>query len=183
MSKNNTSIRNTKVLACCALFIAISIICGKYLKVSVGEIMRFSLENLTVILSGILFGPVSGALVAVLADILGCILVGFSINPIVTLGAASIGIISGVVSKLCNKLPLAFKLSLTVFVSHIIGSVILKTIGLADWYAVELGISFNVLLLWRLVNYIIVGFTEYVILLILLSRKGFTKQINTIIQK
>ena len=142
-------------------------------------------ENLTIILAGIMFGPIIAALVALLADFLGCILVGFGINYIVMAGAVSIGIISGTLYKLSSKskLPLSIRLALTVFSSHIIGSVLIKTIGLAKWYSLTYALSFEALLLWRLLNYIVVGTVEYIILFILLRRRSFNKQINSIIEK
>ena len=177
MSKNKRSLSNPRVLACSALFIALSIVCGKYLKIPVGDILRFSFENLPIILSGIMFGPVCAAIVALLADILGCVLVGYAINPIVTLGAVAIGLISGFISKPANKLPLSLRLALTVFTSHLIGSVLIKTFGLSQWY----DISLPVLMLWRLLNYVIVGIVEYLLLYLLLSRYTFIKQMNSII--
>ena len=179
MSKKEKALRKTKLLACSALFIALSIVCGKYLKIPVGDILRFSLENLPIILSGYAFGPIYAAIIALVADLLGCVLVGYAVNPLVTLGGVAIGIISGVVPMIAKKLPLALKLAVTVFLSHVIGSVLIKTIGLAQWY----DMSLHILMLWRLLNYLVVGIAEYLILYFLLSRKAFINQINSIIGK
>ncbi len=57
--------------------------------------IRISFENLTILMAGIMFGPLVGMTVGICADVIGCIIVGYAINPLVTLGAASIGLISG----------------------------------------------------------------------------------------
>ena len=84
-----------KVMVCVALFVAMSIVCGKYLAIGVGNVLRFSFENMPIILSGLMFGPVVGIFAGVAADIVGCVLVGYALNPIVTIGAAAVGGVSG----------------------------------------------------------------------------------------
>ena len=54
---------------------------------------------------------------------------------------------------------------------------LIKTFGLSQWY----DISLPVLMLWRLLNYVIVGIVEYLLLYLLLSRNTFIKQMNSII--
>jgi ECF transporter S component (folate family) len=158
------------VLACSALFVALSIVCGKYLAIPFGNILRFSFENLPIILSGVLFGPIAAAVVGALADILGCILVGYSINPLVTAGAISIGVISGAVYRIMKKAPSALKLALSVAAAHVVGSVVIKTFGLAAWY----DIPTLELMLWRLLNYVIVGTLEFIILYAVLKVKAIS---------
>ena len=91
------NVTNLKILAVSALFAAISFICGKFLAISIGETIRFSFENLPLILIGIVFGPTVGALTAVVADIVGCLLRGYAINPLLTAAAAFIGFFEGLI--------------------------------------------------------------------------------------
>lgn len=159
--------RRIIVLACSALFVALSIICGKYLAIPFGNILRFSFENLPIILSGVLFGPLMGALVGALADLLGCILVGYAINPLVTAGAVAVGLLSGIIFRVTKKLPVGINLCLTVAVAHIVGSVVIKTFGLSVWYDIPL----YELMLWRFFNYLIVGILEFLLLYAILRVK------------
>ena len=127
MKKNSSKAKiavfgNLKTLVICSLFVAISIVCGKYLAIRGGDILRFSFENLPIILAGIAFGPLAGAVVGVVADLLGCLLVGYAINPI-------------------YSIPL-FEL-----------------------------------MLWRLLNYVIVGVLEGVIICIMLKNKTLRAQL------
>lgn len=175
MKKSKSSLILTTSLA---LLSAISIIAGKYLAIPGGEVLRFSFENLPIIFAGMAFGPISGALVGVVADLVGCVLVGYTINPVVTAGAVSIGIISGLASLVLRKLslPLSLRCIVSVSLAHSVGSVIIKTIGLAVFYSMPI----EILMLWRLLNYVIVGSVEGAILYILLKNKLIIGQIESI---
>ena len=170
---NKTSLNISITLA---LLVAISIICGKFLAFRVGDILRFSFENLPIIFAGVAFGPVAGALVGVVADLLGCVMVGYAINPIVTIGAVALGAVAGGIPMILKKIKLDRKLALAISVisAHLIGSVIIKTAGLAAVYAMP----YFALMLWRGINYIIVGGVEYFILVALFSSKGVLMQLN-----
>ena len=60
-----------RVMVAAALFIAMSIILGKFLAINVGGSIRISLENLPVLMAGIFFGPFVGAAVGIGADVIG----------------------------------------------------------------------------------------------------------------
>ena len=163
-----------RIMTISALLCAMSIILGKYLAIRGGEVLRFSFENLPILLSGMMFGPLVGAAVGVVADLVGCLLVGYAINPIVTLGAALIGLSSGVLYALTEKLPLGVRVTLSVTVAHLLGSVLLKTLGLAAFYSMPLG----VLLLWRLLNYVIVGALEVLLCAAVLKNRALARLVR-----
>ncbi len=173
MKKSKFSIRLTATLAMLA---AVSIICGKYLAISGGEVLRFSLESMPIIFAGIAFGPVAGAAVGAVADIVGCLLVGYTINPIVTAGAAAIGLISGIMPIMLKRVKLDPRLVavITVATAHLVGSVLIKTVGLAVYYSMPLW----ALMLWRALNYLIVGIIDGTVVFVLLKSKGVRMQIS-----
>ena len=146
---------------------ALSIVFGKYLAIRGGDIMRFSFENLPLLLSGMLLGPAIGTMTAIVADLVGCVLVGYSINPLVTLGGAAIGLLGGVLYRWLSKSSLAIRVAVSVISSHVVGSVLIKTWGLAAFY----DMPFYALLLWRLLNYVIVGAVECVVVYYVMSNK------------
>ena len=158
-----------------AMLVAISIIMGKYLAIRGGDILRFSFENLPIIFAGVAYGPISGILVGVVADLVGCVLVGYAINPIVTLGAAAIGAVAGITFSLLKKLAFGngIALCLTVTLSHIIGSVLIKTFGLSIFYDMPIWM----LMVWRLLNYFIVGGIEAFVLIVLSKNKEIAARI------
>ena len=159
-----------------SLLVAMSIVFGKYLAVNVGEAMRFSFENLPIILTGMMFGPIVGLVAGVVSDLIGCLLVGYAINPLVTIGAATIGFLSGLVYLLMNKTkaPYCIKIALPIFCAHLFGSVIIKTIGLSQWYQMP----FEIFLLWRVLNYAIIGILEFILLYFVMKNKSVKAQLN-----
>ena len=172
-AQRGNSIRVTVTLSALA---AIGIILGKFLAINVTEFMRFSLENITIIFAGIVFGPALGAAVGAVQELVGCIAVGYAINPIITLGSASIGAISGAMFLLLKKRGLYVRISLSVLCAHLVGSVIIKSLGLSWYYGIMLGAA----VAWRLLNYIIVGAVEAILLCYLLKSKQLLTQINKI---
>ena len=160
------------------MLVAISILCGKYLAIRGGDVMRFSLENMPIIFAGMVFGPLAGLAVGVVADLVGCLMVGYTINPLVTIGAGIIGLTSGVIPMIFKKTAIrpSIIIAITVSVAHILGSVVIKTVGLAAYY----DMPFLILMLWRILNYLIVGGIDGVVLHLLLNNKGIRMQIKEI---
>lgn len=164
-------LRSVKTLVICALFTALSIIFGKFLNIPVGETIRFSFENTPIFLSGILFGPIISGIVAFVSDILGSILRGYAINPVITLGAVFTSVTGAFLFKLFKNLPVFLRLFLSVGIAHILGSVIIKTIGLSLYT----GTSFMVLLPMRAINYSIMIIIDTLVLFFLLKNRSFKK--------
>ena len=163
-----------KIMVMAAIFVAISIVCGKYLAIPGGNVLRFSFENLPILMSGIAFGPAVGAAVGIVADLVGCFLVGYTVNPILTVASALMGVFGGVIFRLCKKWSIFPRLTLTVTLSHLICSVGIKTVGLSAFYSIPLW----ELMLWRLLNYIIVGALELTLIYILVKNKAVRKQLG-----
>lgn len=156
---------STKIIVRLALFAAISLVLGKYLQIPVGDSIRISFENLTIILAGYLYGPLCGALCGTVADIVGCILVGYSINPVITLGAATIGFLSGVFGRHgIAKVP---KLWLSVVAAHTVGSVVIKSAGLYLYFATPLP-----MLALRIPTYVLIGALEYALIRFCINHRG-----------
>lgn len=161
--------------ASCALLAALSIIFGKYLSIST-ELFRISFENLTVILAGILLGPLSGAVTGACADIVGSLMVGYTINPIITVGAAATGCVSGAVFILMRRLGALRMRAVypSVMCGHLLGSVMIKSAGL--WWYYKQPIA---LLAWRVPLYAVIGSAEAYIILLLLSNRGFMSAVSS----
>ena len=168
-----------------AILAAMSIILGKFLQIPnpFQEFIRISFENLPIILGGIALGPVAGAVIGTVADLIGCVAYGYSINPIITVGAATIGAISGLVSNYIIKQPLSLKIILSAAPAHLVGSVLIKSFGLASWYLAKYELGMMEFILWRLLNYTLVAIAECVILYILLRNRAFSKQMERLLKK
>ena len=165
-----------KTLVALSALSAIGIILGKFLAFNVTEFMRFSLENISIIFAGIVFGPIEGLIVGAVQDLVGCLAVGYTINPIITLGCALTGCLSGLIYSLAKRVRFYPRVILSVIPAHLAGSVLVKTWGLSLFYS----LPFVPTLLWRILNYVIVGSAEIIILSILLKSKRLLSEINKI---
>ena len=165
-----------------ALLAALSIVLGKYLSIST-PLFRLSFENLPILMAGIFLGPLAGGIVGGVADLLGCVLVGYTINPIITLGGILVGVLSGLVALLAKPLsghldhspstPRPLAIWCAVGVAHIVGSMLVKSIGLSVYYGAPLST-----LVWRVPLYIVVGAAEGTVLVLLARNKLFTGELN-----
>ena len=65
-SKNKLLFGSLKIMACASILAAMSIVLGKYLAFNVTQDIRISFENLPIMIAGIFFGPVVGAVILTL---------------------------------------------------------------------------------------------------------------------
>ena len=149
---------------CCAVSVVIGWLCKLALTFA-GGALRITFENLPLILCSALLGPLWSAACGVASDIVSCILAGNAINPVITLGTVCVCAISGVFFRYIIKRKSFPMILLSVFVSHAVGSVGVKTYGLSLY-----GIPAQVLLL-RIPLYICIAAAESYLLWLLLRNK------------
>lgn len=125
-----------RMIAMLAILAAASVVLGKFLQIPIGDSIRISFENLPILFAGLVFGPIGGGVTGLVADLVGCIAVGYEINPVITLGAVSVGLVAGIMSRFFVREGKAslWRVLICVLFAHIIGSVILKSAGLRLWY-------------------------------------------------
>ncbi|MBO5162824.1 MAG: folate family ECF transporter S component [Ruminococcus sp.] len=170
---------NVRVMIISGLLVALSIVFGKFLAFNITDAIRISFENLPVIMAGIFFGPFVGGAVGLGADIIGSILKGYSINPVIALGAMSIGIISGLVSMKLFKKNQTLNIAFSVGLAHLIGSLLIKSAGL---HFLPPNMPFS-LLVYRIPTYIGIGLMEFMIISLLLKNRAFTSQLEKICKR
>lgn len=174
--KNGLSVfKTTKKLTFAAMLTAISVIigffCKTYLNFGAG-LFRITFENLPIILSGILFGPIIGALVGISTDVISYFLSPQPqpINPLITAAAALVGIISGVIAKYVIKKRGTAQIIVAGGLSHIISSMIIKSAALYVFYGWAV--------LWRIPIYAVVAPVEILIICLLFKNKAFRSLLN-----
>lgn len=179
MQKNNNKnhialFGSVKLLVFAALLCAVSGVM-KFLAPS-GDTWRISLENFPVIFAGITMGSFIGSAVGIVADLLGCLLRGYAINPFITMASMSVGLVSGLAFKVLRSSDL-LKITVAVFSAHIIGNVVIKTIALSAMY----GMPFGILLAERTVTYIITAIVESVLIIILYRNRAIKNGLKRVI--
>lgn len=168
MSKRRIS---SELLVIGALLSAMSIIFGKFLAINITTMIRISFENLPILLMGFLFGPLAGALVGIVSDLIGCLLVGYAINPIITLGAGCLGLLAGFIYRMPffgNKAKL--RCLTASLIPHFVGSVAVKTLGLYLAYDFP-----PVIFPIRIGIYFLIGLAEGILIWLLLKTKVLQK--------
>ena len=160
-----------------AMMIALSVVIGIFCKTVLNfgnGLFRITFENLPIILTGIALGPVAGGVVGLSSDIISYLLSPqtYPLNIVVTIGAAVIGILSGLISKYIIKRKCKMQIIVSSSVSHLVGSMIIKSIGLYSYY--------GVLVLWRIPLYIAISTVEIILLCLLLQSKAFSKTVGYI---
>ena len=171
----NKPFGNIRSLTLSAMLTAISVVIGIFCKNFLnfgGGLFRVTFENLPILLSGILFGPLAGGLVGAASDLISYMLSSqiYPPNLIVTAGAVAVGTVSGAVSRLCREKGDRTQIILACSAAHIIGSMIIKPIGLYQFY--------GALVLWRIPLYLIIAPLE-IFLICLLYKKSAIKKLFT----
>ncbi len=154
-----------------AMSVVIGIFCKSFLNFG-GGLFRITFENLPILVAGIMFGPVVGGIVGAATDIVSYFLSGqaYPINLIVTIGATAIGVISGLFSKYVFKNKGYVRIILPSAIAHIVGSMIIKPIGLFTFYSWAV--------LWRVPLYLVIAPLEITLICLMYKNTTVKKLID-----
>ena len=176
MKKKSPVFQSVRHLTVAAMLTAISVVIGIFCKNFLnfgGGLFRITFENFPIILSGYCFGPLVGGMVGIATDLISYLLSNqvYPPNLIVTAGAFLIGFVSGLLFRIPMK-SRTLRVILSASVAHFIGSVIVKSIGLYQFYGIAV--------LWRIPVYLVVASLEILLICLLFRRKSFLKLIDKI---
>ena len=169
MNDKKTSARTLTMLA---LLVAMSIVFSRVLSISTGFV-RFNLGSLPVLLAAVVFGPGAGFAVGAVADIIGGVLAGYAINPLITLGAGSVGLVSGLLFQKLGSLRLGLRLQISILAGHLVGSVVINSLALHLFYGYQWPV-----LAARIPNAIVLSAVNTVLVRILLENKALAAMIK-----
>ena len=169
MKKGRAALRR---LTLAAMLIAMSVVIGIFCKSVLNfanGMARITFENLPIILGGILLGPVYGGAIGLASDLLSYLLSGqaYAPIPLVTLGAVLVGVCAGLVSRFVVKEHGSKQTILAGAAAHLVGSMIVKPIGLFSIY------GWAVLL--RIPIYLAIAPIEILLICLLFKNRGFKK--------
>lgn len=83
----------TYTLVSVSALTAIYLILSRFLAINIGGFGRIQLGVIARIMAGIWFGPFAGALCGLASDLLGCLIQGYAVNPLITFAAILWGVI------------------------------------------------------------------------------------------
>ena len=177
MSRSVKAFGSVKRLCAASMLVAISVVIGIFCKnvLNFGNgLFRITFEGMPIILSGIMFGPVVGGIVGFSSDVLSYFLStqSFAISPIVTAAAILMGVISGVVAKYVVKTGGNKQIIVAGLLSHLVGSMIIKPIGLFMYYGWAV--------LFRIPLYLVIAPIEIFIMCLMFKNKEFRRMVNQV---
>ena len=161
MNHSRNSVRKLTMLA---LLTAMSIVFARVLSISTGFV-RFNLGSLPTLLAAVLFGPVEGFAVGAVADMIGGVLAGYAINPLITLGAGAIGL-AGLLWRALPNLRLGLRTQISVFAGHAVGSIVINSLALHLFYNYPWSV-----LVTRIPNALVLAAVNTVLVRLLLENK------------
>ena len=175
MQKRNLSLGNVRTVTTAAMLVAMSVVIGIFCKTFLNfgmGLFRVTFENLPIILSGILYGPLVGGLVGLASDVVSYLLSGqaYPLNLVVSLGAMAVGVTSGLVSHYLVKKQGRAQVILSASAAHLVGSMIIKPLGLYQFY--------GILVFWRIPLYLIIAPLEILLLCWLFGRDSFRRVVG-----
>lgn len=172
MNKKSGAFNSVRALTVSAMLTALSVVigifCKNFLNFGMG-LFRVTFENLPILMSGILFGPLAGGLVGAASDLISYMLSSqvYPPNLIVTAGAVTVGVVSGLVSRLTRRKNQNARIILSCSLAHLAGSMIIKPIGLYQFY--------GILVLWRIPLYLVIAPLEILIICLLFRKESIKK--------
>ena len=151
-----------------AMSVVIGMFCKSFLNFG-GGLWRITFENLPIILAGVFLGPITGGLVGVVSDLTSYLLSPqiYPPNLIVTFGAFAVGVTAGLMAKFAIRERGTRQIALSAAAAHVIGSMIIKPIGLFQFY------QWAVLV--RIPLYLVIAPLEIMLLCLLWRQKSFRK--------
>lgn len=175
--RKNLLFRNVKELTVAAMLVSMSVVIGIFCKSVLnfgGGLFRVTFENIPIIICGLLFGPIIGGVTGLASDLISYLLSGqvYPPNLTVTLGAAMIGAIAGAVAKFLIKKRSSFQIIVSGGLAHLVGSMIIKPIGLFTFYSWAV--------LWRIPLYLVIAPIEILLICLLFKNDVFHRLVSEI---
>lgn len=152
MQKNKKMTWDTRILVFLGLLVAMHIVLVRLVVIDLGS-YRITIGSVCTILAGLWFGPVAGGVSGLISDVLGCILKGYAINPLITVAAILWGVIPALMRPLMtgSKVKKTGMLWLSVVVTSILATLVFTTAGLV----LLLGYNFYAIMPGRIVQWAI----------------------------
>ena len=124
----------TRTLAYCAMLAALQVVLARLIIPMPAADTRFSLEQIPIVLAGLLFGPLAGAMVGFSADLVGCLFSGFGYNPLFCVPPILYGVFAGLMRRYVSDKTSFLRVLLTYVPAVILGSILWQSFTLAYVY-------------------------------------------------
>jgi len=161
-----------KRLAACAMLAAVSVVLARFIIPMPNATTRFSVEAAPVILAGLLMGPLPGALVGFVADVVGCLFSGYGYNPVFSLPPVLIGLCAGLMRFMVCERVSFFRVLATFLPAVALGSVLWQSWWLSFFYGTK---SFGAFLAARSIQFAVTSLINAAVVTVLLKSNVFAR--------
>lgn len=127
----------TKTMVYCALLAALQVVLARLIVPMPSVDTRFSIEAVPIFLAGALFGPLPGALVGFVSDMVGTLFSGFGYNPLFALPPLLYGITGGLFRFYLGRKTNFVRVLLAFLPAVVLGSFLWQSFALAYVYGTD----------------------------------------------
>lgn len=85
---------SAKTIVFMGFYVAMNIVLTRFCSIDLGP-FRLGFGPAATIMSGLWLGPLAGGVVGMVADLIGCLIDGYAINPLITVSAILWGVVPG----------------------------------------------------------------------------------------
>lgn len=164
-----------RALVCCAMMVAVAVVLARLMSVVPDESSRFSIESIPIFLSGLLFGPVAGAVVGFTSDLIGCLLSPFGYNPLLCFPPILCGLFAGLFQKYLVKKVSIPRLAVAFLPYILFGCILWQSFALALVYGGDAKTAFFLVKLGtRSIQYAVTYVIDVTAVWLLFKSKVFT---------
>ncbi len=171
----NGSFLSVRSLVCCAMMVAVAVVLARLMSVVPDESSRFSIESIPIFISGMLFGPIAGAVVGFTSDLIGCLMSPFGYNPLLCLPPVLCGLFAGLFQKFLVKKFSIPRISLAFLPYILFGCILWQSLALALVYGGDAKLAFFLAKLGtRSIQYAVTFIIDVTAVWLLFKSKVFT---------
>lgn len=184
LKKRYRTVWCTYTLVSLSALTAIYLILSRFLAINIGGFGRIQLGVIARIMAGIWFGPLAGALCGLASDLLGCLIQGYAVNPLITVAAILWGVIPAlfVPQRSDTQTPVSRKMTIVkLCVGTILACIVCTLIVTTAALVLFNGYSLYAILPTRLMQ-LLIQTPIYCVLVCLLYFSPVTAQINQALQ-
>lgn len=172
--------KTTVRIAYTALFTAMGVLLNVY-TINPTQDLAISFISIPAFFAGIMLGPISGFTVGILADLLGCIIAPKGPYIVMlSISAGLFGFIPGVIFLIFRLHP-HLKIAISYFLTLIICTCVLNTLGIVITYNIKKGywVYLSIRLPWQLINSVVNWILATFLYVALTKAKIIKKRVKT----
>ena len=159
------------MLATMSMMAALSVVLSRFIIPMPNIATRYSVEAVPILLTGLLFGPIPGALVAFVEDLVGCLFSGYGYNPIIAVSPMLLGVSAGALRWLFWEKKTFWRVLMCALPGFILGSILWQSYWLAALYGRN---TFSYYLFSRSLQFAVTSVLDALLVFLVMKSSAFS---------